>query len=135
MDAYETTGDILNGRLRNVDRQGLQEAIARFANGPVVLRLSTPSESRSAAQNRFFHGPVLNAFMTLGYHKQEAKDILALHFIPIDVRQLDGTIFRVPGHTSTLTKQEFTDFIEACIQLAAEQGIVIEDADQWRQNH
>ena len=69
--------------------------------------------------------------MTLGYHKQEAKDMLALHLIPVDVRQLDGTIVRVPGHTAALTKQEFTDFIDACLQLAAEQGLVIEDAEKW----
>jgi hypothetical protein len=58
--------------------------------------------------------------------------MLAIRFIPSDITLLDGSIVRVPGHTSALSKEDFSQFIEACLQLAAEEGLYIKDADEWR---
>lgn len=122
------------GKLKLYDLEGYNRALSEFGDGEELeMELRTAEEGRSLAQNKFFHGPILKAFMSLGYHKQEAKDMLAMQLIPIEVRMLDGSIIRMPGHTSALSKAEFKQFIEACIQLAAEQGIVVEDADQWRE--
>lgn len=129
-----TAAAVIRGaKLALDDVRSYTREVARFGEGEcVVLTIETEEEHRTGAQNRFFHGPILNAFMTLGYHKQEAKDMLALRFIPSDINLLDGSIVRVPGHTSALSKQAFTEFIEACLQLAAEEGLYVKDAEDWR---
>jgi hypothetical protein len=102
------------------------------AGQEIDVTFAEPTRSRTSKQNRFLHGPVLSAFKSLGYTKQEAKDMLALRFIPREVKQLDGSIVVVPGHTSDLTVEEFVEFIESCIQLAAENDLYIQDAEEWR---
>lgn len=117
------------------DRRSFVFDLGKFGVGEeVVVTIESADEHRSNAQNRFFHGPVIDAFASLGLHRQEAKDMLALRFIPTDIHLLDGSIARVPGHTSALTKPQFTDFLEACIQLAAEEGLVIADVEDWRRS-
>lgn len=133
---YSCLCTVLRGKLRLFDRDDFDRGIAQFCDGEELeLHIESVGERRTRAQEKFFHGPVLKAFESLGYAKQEAKDMLALRFIPQEVHQLDGSISLVPGHTSKLKKQEYTAFIEQCIQLAAENDLYVEDADVWRQKH
>lgn len=123
------------GKLKVYDREGMDALIAEYGDGEdLQFTIDEAGRKRTHAQNRFFHGPILKAFEPLGYRKQEAKDMLCLRFIPQEVRQLDGTIALVPGHTSALKVGEFNDLIESCIQLAAEQDCYIQDADEWRRD-
>ncbi len=125
-----------NGKMKIFDKTGFDAAFAEVGEGEdLCLTLEDAGRKRTQAQNRFFHGPILKAFMSTGLHKQEAKDMLALMFIPQDVHLLDGSVVRVPGHTSLLKVEEFNDLIDACIQLAAENNIDIEDAADWRRTH
>lgn len=122
-----------NGKLKIYDREGFDAVIAEYGDGEdLQLHLEEVGRKRTRAQECFFHGPVLKAFEPLGYHKQEAKDMLCLRFIPRDVRLLDGTIVRVPGSTSELKVDDYSDLIEQCIQLAAEQGEIVKDGAEWR---
>lgn len=126
-------GVIRQGKVSLDDVRSYTQDVRQFGEGEaVVLSVESEEEHRTNAQNRFFHGPILKAFMTLGYHQQEAKDMLALRLIPNEITLLNGSVVRVPGHTSALSKEAFTRFIDACIQLAAEQGLVIKDVDEWR---
>lgn len=123
------------GKLKLFDKAGFERAFAEFGEGEELeLHLEAVGEKYTRAQEKFFHGPICKAFETLGYRKQEAKDMLALMFIPQEVRRMDGTVAIVPGHTSKLKKDEYSTLIESCMQLAAEQGLYIEDAEQWRKN-
>lgn len=126
---------INKGKLKIFDRAGLDKLIAQYGDGEdLQLHIEDVGRRRTQAQNRFFHGPVCKAFQETGLHKQEAKDMLCLMFIPREVHLLDGSTVRVPGHTSDLKVEEFNEFIDACIQLAAENDLYIEDADEWRKN-
>lgn len=123
----------VDGKLKIYDRAGMDALIAQYGDGEdLQLTLEPVGRRRTYAQNRFFHGPILKAFMTTGLHQQEAKDMLCLRFIPREVRQMDGSIVIVPGHTSDLKVEEFNDLIDACIQLAAENDLYIEEAAEWR---
>lgn len=123
----------INGKLKIYDRDGMDAVLAEYGDGEdLQLHIEEVGRKRTQAQNRFFHGPICKAFMATGLHHREAKDMLALMFIPRDVRMPDGTIARVPGHTSELKVEEFNDFIDACLQLAAENDVYIEDAEEWR---
>lgn len=124
---------VTNKKLKIYDRGGFDAIIAAYGDGEdLQLVVEELGRRRTQAQNRFFHGPVLKAFMETGLYKQEAKDMLCLMFIPKEVRLMDGTVARVPGHTSDLKVSEFNDLIDQCIQLAAENDLYIEDADEWR---
>lgn len=126
----------VDGKLKIFDRAGMDAVLAEYGDGEdLQLHIEEVGRKRTQAQNRFFHGPILKAFESLGWRKQEAKDMLCLRFIPQECRQMDGSIVLVPGHTSDLNVQPFNDFIEECIQLAAENEIVIQDADEWRRKH
>lgn len=122
-----------NGKLKIYDRAGMDAVIAEYGDGEdLQLHIEEVGRKRTQKQNRYFHSAVLKGFAALGYRSQEAKEMLCLRFIPQEVRQLDGTVVLVPGHTSELKVEEFNDFIDACIQLAAENDVVIEDAAEWR---
>lgn len=124
------------GKLKLFNREAFEKACYEFPDGfDGELIIQEVGKQRTSAQNRFFHGPVLKAFMELGYAKQEAKDMLCLRFLPQEVRTMDGDVVVVPGHTSALKVKEFNEFIESCIQLAAENDLYIEDADRWRAKH
>lgn len=123
----------VNGKLKIYDREGMDAVLSEYGDGEdLQLHIEEVGRKRTQAQNRFFHGPICKAFMSTGLHHQEAKDMLALMFIPKECRTLDGSIVIVPGHTSELKVEEFNDFIDACIQLAARHEIYIEDGDEWR---
>lgn len=122
-----------NGKLKIFDLEGFNAVLAEYGDGEdLQLHVEEVGRKRTQAQNRFFHGPILKAFMTTGLYQQEAKDMLCLMFIPREVRQLDGSIVKVPGHTSDLKVDEFNLLIDQCMQLAAENDIYIMDGDEWR---
>jgi hypothetical protein len=127
-----------NGRLKVLDEASFKREWAAIGEGQefeINFSESAHEPKHTRAQEKFFHGPVLKAFMSLGYTKEEAKAELCLRFIPMELHRQDGAIVTVPGATSKLGKKAYTDLIESCIQLAAELDIYIEDADEWRKKH
>lgn len=123
---------IRNGKLHVFNPLAWRRGVRQFSDGAeLALTLEEIGRRRSNAQNRFFHGPVIDAFERLGWQRQEAKDMLALLFIPHEITLPNGEIVRVPGHTSALTVEQFSTFVDACIQQAAEMGSVVFDLDQW----
>ena len=109
------------------NRAAMASVFAEYAEGEKIrIRIEEwAGPPRSRAQEQFFHGPVLQAFMSLGYSKEEAKDLLAFQFIPVERKGFDGTIVRLPGHTSSLTKDEYSQFIKDCVKLAADLGLEV----------
>jgi hypothetical protein len=124
-----------NGKrtLKIYDRDEFVRALEGFGVGEDLdLEIRTLGRKRTRQQEKYFHGPVLKAFMNLGYRKQEAKDMLCLTLIPREIRLTDGSSVRVPGHTSELSVEEYSELIDASIRLAAEQGEVVEDSETWK---
>lgn len=122
-----------NGKMKIFDREGFDAVLAEYGDGEdLQLHIDEVGRKRTQAQNRFFHGPICKAFGEVGYRTQEAKEMLCLRFLPKELRQLDGSVVLVPGHTSDLKVDEFNEFIDQCIQLAAENDIYIKDSAEWR---
>jgi len=133
---FSTPVTVVNGKLKLLDKDGYALGLKQFLDGQALeLHIEEESRKRTSAQNRFFHGPVLAAFQSLGLGQQEAKDMLCLRFIPRECRQLDGSIVLVPGHTSDLDVSEFNALIDECIQLAAENDVHVKDGAEWRASH
>lgn len=121
------------GKLKLLDKLEFDRRFAEFGDGQEFsLYLEEIGPGITMAQRRYFHGPVLRAFMNIGYRKQDAKEMLCFRFIPKEIKLLDGSVIRVPGHTEALNRQQYSDLIDDCIQLAAEEGQVVHDADEWR---
>lgn len=122
--------------LKIYDTVDFSDGLQPFGEGEeLALTIETAGRKKTRAQEKFFHGPVLKALIRLGWRKQEAKDMLCLRFIPDEIRLPDGSFVRVPGHTSKLKVEEYSELIESSIQLAAEMGEVVEDAAEWRAKH
>jgi len=136
MESFACACTVKDGKLKLFNLDMFNRALYAMPDGlDLELIIQEVGKQRTSAQNRFFHGPVLRAFMDLGYRKQEAKDMLCLRFIPREVKTMDGEVVTVPGHTSELKVKEFNELIESCIQLAAENDIYIKDAQEWRLEH
>jgi len=123
-----------HGKPKIFDLAGFNAVLAEYGDGEdFYIHIEEPGRLRTRQQEKFFHGPVLKAFEPLGYHKEEAKEMLCLRFIPQEIHQMDGTVVIVPGRTSKLKVDEYNDLIEQSIQLAAENGQVVMDGAEWRQ--
>lgn len=130
---FSTACTVNGGKLKLFDREAYDLGMRIFGDGEdLELHIEAVGRKRTHAQNRFFHGPILTGFMKAGWGKQEAKNMLCLLLIPDDVELPDGSIVRVPGHTSALDVTEFNDLIDGSLRIAAEEDIYIEDADEWR---
>lgn len=128
-ETFEALGFINDrGDLEMNDDEGMLQVMRQFPRRKSVLvKVSVLRESRSSAQNRFWHGIVIPHFAEhCGYDLHEMKDALALQLIPREVIDLStGEVRTVPGHTSSLNTKEFADLIDRAIRLGAEMGVVI----------
>jgi hypothetical protein len=126
---YEAAGVIVSGELKPVALVAFRQAMKRFPDGQVTIRVDIAKPKRSAQQNRFWHGIVIPAFAEhCGYEFNEMKDVLALKLLPKEIVDMDsGEVRIVPGHTSDLSTKEFNDLIERAQRLGAELNVYIPD--------
>lgn len=133
-ESFACACTVVDGKLKLFNREAFEKALYQFPNGlDLELVIQEQGRKRTNAQNRFFHGPVCKGFRELGWSDEDTKIELCLRFLPIEHVRPDGEVVIVPGHTSTLTVEEFNRFLEQVIQFAAEHDVYIEDADQWRE--
>jgi hypothetical protein len=130
-DSYEALGEITErGVLEMFSRDAMLDAIRRFPKGStVVVSVKVERQTRSARQNRYWHGVVVPLFAEhCGCDTDDMKDILALELLPKEIADIaTGEIRKVPGRTSALNTKEFNDLIERAQRLGASMGIVVPD--------
>lgn len=134
-DFFETTATVREGKIRLDDRGGFDDALRRFGDITISIRIEPLAQRRSSAQNRFWHGTVIPEFMKQlnGESPRDKKAFaqmkatLALELIPKTVVDMEGHERIVPGQTSELTVPEFKDLIERAQQLGAKYGVYIKD--------
>lgn len=137
-DYFETTALVRDGKLRLDDRTGFDDALRRFGDGTIAMRIEPLADKRSNAQNRFWHGTVIPAFMKElngesprdKHAFAQMKATLALELIPQTIVDMNGVEHVVPGHTADLSVAEFTDLITRAQQLGAKYGVYIPDSDE-----
>ena len=128
-ESYECGGQIVNGELKPIALMAFRQAMKRFPESRVSIRVEVEKPKRSNASNRYWHGVVIPLFAEhCGYEFAEMKDALALKLIPKEVIDMDtGEVRIVPGHTSDLNTTEFKDLIERAQRLGAEMDVYIPD--------
>lgn len=105
------------------------------AGKPIRLIVTTEEERRSNEQNRYLHGPVLDAITANAwwngkqYPKEFWKEYFRRRYLLKDEYQTpDGEIVNVYWSTADLSASRFTEFIEQVkSEAAAEWGIEFHD--------
>lgn len=114
-----------------------------LAGGPVRLALGRPERKRSLDQNRLLWALLRDLSEQVEWHgmtltPEEWKDLataaLKKHRI---VPGMDGGFVMVGGHTSKMTKREFSELLETIYAFGSERGVVWSDGsaqqwDEWR---
>ena len=129
-----------NGRLYIPEHERLVEHLKTLGEDiTVTVRNSNDGKQRSSNQNRYFHGPLLDALThhfeeKFGYTKEEIKEIVKFKFLK-DVVVLDtqdgGTeeVDHVRS-TSSLTTKEFEEFNENIRRWASSLGCDIKEPNE-----
>ncbi len=129
LERLEVLGEVTDTGFRFIDSDHVRAQMRQAKRGLWLCTFKAHRETRSSAQNRYWHGVVVKAFAEhCGYEFEEAKDALALKLLPIEVTDIQtGEVCVVPGHTSELNTKEFNDLIERAQRLGAELGLYIPD--------
>lgn len=107
--------------------------IARFAGQKVVVTIDKWQASRSARQNRYYFGAIVEPLGEFfGYYKDEMHEVLKCKFLTVvDAR----TGFTYVRHTSSLTTGEFETYLVRCRQWAADNyGISVQLPNEYEQS-
>jgi len=138
MDKYETSALIEHGQLKVRHRQHFERAMRELREGEVIVTVRKAHATRSAQANRtywkFYIAP-LSAYT--GYSPLAIHSYLKQRFLvapPIVIADPNGEIVdeaTIEPTTTTLTTQEFSDYLQHIEDFAATLnvtvGIPIED--------
>ena len=81
---------------------------------------------RSHQANAFYWAAVVTPLAEhLGYERDELHEVLAMRFLRIEDCPITGVPRR--KRTPKTDTAEFADYVERCIRLAAELGVLVED--------
>ena len=90
----------------------------------VVVRKRKTKRSNQA--NAFYWAAVVHPLAEhLGYEDDELHEVMAMRFLRIEDCPVTGVPRR--KRTPKTDTAEFSDYVERCIRLAAELGVVVED--------
>jgi hypothetical protein len=125
-------GRVLPGGLLVLDRPAdYNRAVRALAGKHVEILLKRRRTKRSNPQNRYYFGVVVKLLAEhCGYDTQEMHEALAMRFLRIEDCPITGAPRR--KRTPQTDTAEFAEYLEHCIRLAAELGVVIPDAQNGK---
>lgn len=131
---YVATGEVRAGRLRVRNQPAFTEAMRRFQDGEVLVRIAHVRATRSEQQNRWYWGVIVESISEhTGYTPDEVHEFLKAKFIPKRVAVCDGNgeikdDLVIGGSTAKLNKVSFGEYCEAIRGWAAQElDVVIPD--------
>lgn len=119
------TGRVLEGGLLVLNRPRDYGRYLRSLRGQFVeVVVRRQRSQRSARANRYYFGVVVALLAEhCGYEKQEMHEVLAFRFLRIEDCPITGAPRRT--HTPDTDTAEFSAYVDSCIRLAAELGVII----------
>lgn len=107
-----------------------QMIVAKFLGKRFILTVDLYSARRSLAANGFYFGVVVKALCDVtGYTKKEMHEILKAKFATQEMWVVKPTgeyeLVVVPLSTSTMSKEEFAQYIDSCVGFAEEMGATL----------
>ncbi len=121
------TGNVLSGGLLVMNKQKEYARHLRSLAGEYVEVIVRKKRfQRSSQANRYYFGVVIPLLAKhCGYEKDEMHELLAMRFLRIEDDPITGSPRR--KHTPETDTAEFAAYVDSCIRLAAELGVVIPD--------
>jgi hypothetical protein len=117
-------GTVLNGKLKLDNRQGFSRLVQMLEGREIEIRLAKRRKARSSPQNRFYWGVLIRMMSEhTGHLPDEVHEGFKHHFL---VDRIDTGLPRVRS-TSSLTTEEFSRYVDDCVQLSAEMGVIVPD--------
>lgn len=122
-------GRVLSGGLLVLDRpQDYARYTRSLAGRFVEVVLRRQRTQRSLQQNNFYFGVVVTLLAAhCGYEKDEMHNVLAMRFLRMEDCVIMGVRIPRRRHTPDTDTTEFSEYLDACIRLAAELGVVVPD--------
>lgn len=118
-----------NGNVDNVGRihAWIDTSLKHIMNGCHTIQIVQKRKKRSVAQNRLMWLWFTCIEIEVGQTKQDIHDYYCMKYLRNEIANpATGEVIAVPGHTSTLTTQAFTRFLEQVqSDAAAELGITL----------
>ena len=113
------------GSLRLDSPLTFQRHLARFKGKPVEVVVRRVRTQRSNQANRYYWGVVVALLAEeFGYEKEEMHEVLAMKFLRIvDDCPITGSPRR--KRTPDCDTAKFAAYVDSCIRLGAEHGVVI----------
>lgn len=105
----------------------LDKSVKWLTNGRHTLEIKRSVKKRSLAQNKLMWLWFACIESETGQYAQDIHDYYCFKFLPKEIADLKtGEMMRVGGHTSTLTSEAFTDFLNKVqADAASELGITL----------
>lgn len=123
-------GRVLPGGLLVLDApKDYQRHVYAHRGKHVEITFRKRRTRRSSQANRYYFGVVVKMLAEhCGYDTQEMHEALAMRFLRIEDCPVTGAPRR--KHTPDTDSSEFAEYVNHCIRLAAELGVVIPDSSE-----
>ena len=106
-----------------------QRHVAKFKNKRVEVLVRRVRTQRSNEANRYYWGVVIALLAEeFGYEKQEMHEVLAMKFLRIEDCPITGSPRR--RRTPDCDTSKFAEYVEDCIRLGADHGVVIPSSNE-----
>jgi hypothetical protein len=116
---------LVSGRLK-LNRRKLTDLLRTRRDCELMIVIERKHATRSLAQNAYYHAAIVGSISDhTGYTPDEVHEILKAKFLPkkLAIADANGEVvdeFVIGGSTTKLNKIQFTDYIDAIRQWAAE---------------
>jgi hypothetical protein len=110
--------------LFDTERTQRRAHLRSLSGKDVEIVVRRKRQQRSSQANRYYFGVVVPLIAEhCGYEKDEMHELLAMKFLRTEDDPVTGSPRR--KHTPETDTQEFGEYVDACIRLGAELGVVI----------
>ncbi len=118
-------GKVKGGKLKLDMPQGYLVELSRLEGQRIELTIRKERNIRTMNQHRYYFGVVLKVFGDYcGYDPEELHEACKHEFLRAYVT-IGEKAYRSARSTTTLTTEEFSEYLDKVIRLAAEQGCYI----------
>lgn len=120
------TGRIKDGKFLANDNSTWIGEIRRLEGQEVEINIGKRRMARSLSANAYYWGVVIALLAEhCGYETEEMHEALKWKFLRVHDEQ-----FETVKSTASLNTAQFAEYVDCCIRLAAELGVVIPEAEQ-----
>ncbi len=130
MAEYKFQATVKDGKIALHRKQYFNKYVASLEGQAVEVIVQKKKTARSKQQNAYFHVIVKYFSEETGHDFVAMKEILKKRFLTRESTAKSGKTFEYVIPTSSLKINEMNEFIDRCLVLGAEYGIIIPDINE-----